>query len=223
MKDNYINVVFCVDESGSMYRSLEDVVGGFKSVVDEQKRVKEGKCTISLYTFASDVREIYLGKDVNEIEGIDYYPCGNTAMNDGIGTAIDKVGKWLSDMKEEDRPSKTLFVIMTDGEENSSTEYTLKQVQDMIKHQTEKYNWDFMYIGTDITKSEAAQSLGITRMSFSSRKNYFKNYDMLNCAISSYKCASSLADADADMDSCLTRMSSEITDEYEQELGRKID
>ena len=58
MKENYINVVFIIDESGSMYSSKEDVIGGFKKVIDEQKQIKEGKCTVSLYTFEDDVRAV---------------------------------------------------------------------------------------------------------------------------------------------------------------------
>ena len=97
-------------------------------------------------------------------------------MNDGIGVAIDRVGKWLSDMDEKDRPSKNLVIIMTDGEENNSKEYSLDRVKEMIKHQTEKYSWDFMYIGTDITTKKDANRLGVTKMSMSSRKNFMENY-----------------------------------------------
>ncbi len=221
--ENYINLVFVVDESGSMYSSVSDVVGGFKRIVDEQRQVKDGKCTISLFTFENEVKEIYLGKDVNEIEEIDYHPGGCTAMNDGIGTAIDKIGKWLSDMKEEDRPSKTLVVIMTDGFENASKEYSLAKVKEMIKHQTEKYSWDFMYVGADITTTEAAKDLGISgkRMSMSSRGNLGNSYSMLSKATTLYRCASADSAA-ATMDSYLTTASSEITSEYENELGLKI-
>ena len=87
---------------------------------------------MSLFKFNNDVNEVYLGKDVNEINEIDYTAHGCTAMNDGIGTAIDKVGKWLSDMKEEDRPSKNLIIIMTDGQENASKEYSLYALSSLM-------------------------------------------------------------------------------------------
>ena len=164
-KGNFIHLVFVIDESGSMYPSVSDVVNGFKQMIDEQKKVKEGKCSVSLYTFADSWKEVYLGKDVSEIDDIQYHPNGLTAMNDGIGVAIDRVGKWLSDMDEKDRPSKNLVIIMTDGEENNSKEYSLDRVKEMIKHQTEKYSWDFMYIGTDITTKKDANRLGVTKMS----------------------------------------------------------
>ena len=68
MKDNFIHVCFIVDKSGSMFSSTDDVIGGFKSIVEEQRQVKDGKCAISLYTFDDYVNEVYVGKDVNEIE-----------------------------------------------------------------------------------------------------------------------------------------------------------
>lgn len=220
-KANFIHLVFVIDQSGSMYSSVSDVVNGFKNLIDEQKKVKDGKCAVSLYTFADTCKEVYLGKDVNEVNGLDYRPLGCTAMNDGIGTAIDKVGKWLSDMDESERPSKNLVVIMTDGEENSSKEYSLERVKEMIKHQTEKYDWTFMYVGADITTAKDAKSLGIKKMSMSSRHNFMENYDMINCATTTYRCADTLS-ASVAMDTCLDMASDSITKKYEQEIGKKI-
>ena len=125
MKDNFIHVVFVIDESGSMTTSQSDVIGGFKRVVDEQKAVKDGTCAVSLFKFSDKVTEVYRGKDVNEVEYLDehtYAPGGMTAMNDGIGVAIDNIGKWLDGMKESEKPEKNLVVIMTDGMENASRE-----------------------------------------------------------------------------------------------------
>ena len=156
------------------------------------------------------------------MEELDYHPSGMTAMNDGIGMAIDKVGAWLRDMKEEDRPSKNLIVIMTDGEENYSKEYSLKKVQDMIKHQTDKYSWEFMYIGADVTNKKTADDLGIKTRSFTSKLNHFKNYDILNDATTKYRCASSLSTANHVFDSTLKCASVALTEEYEKEIGTKL-
>jgi uncharacterized protein YegL len=78
-----------------MYPSREDVVGGFNKTIEEQKVNKDGKVTVSLYTFNGEVKEEYLGVDINDIAKFNYSPDGMTAMNDGIGSAIDNVGKWL--------------------------------------------------------------------------------------------------------------------------------
>ena len=153
-----------------------------------------------------------------------YSPNGCTAMNDGIGTAIDKVGKWLADMPEEERPSKNLIIIMTDGEENVSKKYTLKQVQEMIKHQTEKYNWTFVYMGMDITSKDTADNLGIKTRSFSSKtyEDTYKNYSNVSASLTAYRVANDGCAVNAMMD-VLSSSLQEMTDTYEKKLNIKIE
>ena len=226
MKENFIHVCFVVDKSGSMYSSKNDVIGGFKKVIDEQKAMQSGQCSVSLFTFNGAVREDYLGRDVHEINGLDdYEPGGMTAMNDGIGTAIDRVGEWLRDMPESERPEQNLIVIMTDGEENSSHKYTLARVKEMIKHQTDKYSWRFMYIGTDITTTKDADELGIKMSAYSSRSNYSQSYDIINAATCAYRMSEkgiSSASKLANMDMSLAANADALTAATETELGMKI-
>lgn len=225
---NWINLVFCIDASGSMYQSREDVVGGYKRIIEEQKQNKDGKVTVSLYTFNSDVTEHYIGKDINEIPEFKYSCDGMTRMNDGLGTAIDNIGKWLyeRDKNGEDMPGLTLFVCITDGLENSSKEYTLKQVQDKIKEQTEKYSWQFIYEGCDITTSKAADDLGFKFKTYGSRKKFANNYDIINCATTAYrsmaKTTASLADTSALFCATLDEAATKNTADYEAEIGKKI-
>lgn len=225
----WVNLVFCIDESGSMYASKSDVVGGYQKIIDEQKAIKDGKVTVSLYTFNDEVKEHYVGKNINDIPKFEYVPNGMTKMNDGIGTAIDNVGKWLyeRDKNGEEMPSMTLFVCMTDGMENSSKEYTLKQVQDKIKEQSEVYSWKFVYQGCDITSSKAADELGFKFKSYSSRRNLSNNYDMINCAATAWRASS--VQVGATMDSVnaifcaeLDEQATKNTTEYENEIGKKI-
>ena len=228
LNSKWINLVFIIDKSGSMYPSTEDVIGGFNRIVEEQKAIKDGKVTVSLYTFNEKVTEEYLGVDINDIKKFEYAAGGSTAMNDGIGTGIYKVGQWLhkKDENGEEMPGKTLVVVMTDGMENSSKEYTLKQVQEMIKEQTDKYSWEFMYQGTDITSSKTADELGFKFKTYSSRKKFANNYSMINCAVSNYR---SEANAGATMDAAtlsfcntLNEEALKATTEYEKEIGQKI-
>lgn len=188
-KSNFIHVCFVIDESGSMSGKEEDVIGGFKKVVDEQRANSAGTCSVSYYKFADNTDEVFLGKDINEVEYIDgkYSPGGCTALFDAVGTAIDKVGKWLNDMKEEDRPEKNLIVIMTDGGENSSREYTASKVKEMVKHQEEKYSWEFIYMGSDLTNANDANSIGINTRLYATKANYGSNYDVINLVLSSYR------------------------------------
>ena len=261
-KSNFVNLVFVIDESGSMYSSQEDIIGGFNKTIDEQRAVEDGECVVSLYKFSDGVDKVFIGKSLDEIKPLTkgdnchwssfssasivvnadgttsyksetiyndvdktftYDPHGCTAMNDGIGTAIDEIGKWLSDMPEEERPSKTVFVIMTDGYENVSKQYTLSQVREMIKHQTEKYNWTFVYMGMDISTKDTADSLGINTRSFSSKSSHdtFMNYKNISDSVSVYRCAD-VCCADAMFTSNLTTSLDEMTKTYESATGIKI-
>lgn len=221
MLNNFIHVCFIIDESGSMSRSVDDVIGGFETVLNEQKQINDGKCSISLFTFNSTVKQVYLGKDVNELQTIEYHPNGLTAMNDGIGSAIDAVGEWLAAMDESERPSKNLIVIMTDGMENFSHNYTFDKVKEMIKHQEEKYNWSFVYMGTDLTNIKDAQNLGIKMSSVSTRGDLLNNYSVVNEATKKYRSAKSVTEACATMD-WLELETSKISTEYEKKTGIKL-
>lgn len=226
MRNDYIHITMVIDKSGSMYQSRQDVVGGVQKIIDEQKSNKNGKCTISLYTFNDKVNEVFVGKDVNDVEDFKYSPDGMTAMNDGLGVAIDNTGKWLAAMNEEDRPGKVMVAVFTDGMENYSREYTLKQVQDKIKEQTEKYSWEFVYLGTDITTTKAADDLGFKFKTYSSRKKLGKNYDIINTVTSCYR---SMAATGAAMDSlnetfslAMDAETTKNTADFEKEIGKKL-
>lgn len=194
MKDGLVHLCFVIDESGSMYNSVNDVIGGFKELIEKQKADTEGQCIVSIYRFSGNVNNDYIGRDVHEIQELDYHPMGSTALFDAIGTAIDEIGIWLRDMKEEDRPSKNIIVIMTDGEENSSFRYTTSQVKEMIEHQTNKYAWDFIYLGTELSDFDDAESLGIQTRSLSGRENVYRNYNHISSYVTSLKCSNSALD-----------------------------
>ena len=216
MKSNLLHICFVLDESGSMYNSVDDVIGGFQKLIDEQKGEKNGECIISLYRFSNTVKKDYIGKPVNEVPKLYYSPGGCTAMNDGVGTAIDEIGKWLSDMNESERPSKNIIVIMTDGQENASKEYDFDVVKGKIKHQEEKYSWTFVYMGTNLQDLKDANRLGIKMRSVSGSRNIAANYSHIDTyakALRSSTNAASVAAADA----FLTRQLCEDTTRYQVE------
>lgn len=216
MKSNLLHICFVLDESGSMYNSVDDVIGGFQKLIDEQKGEKNGECIISLYRFSDTVKKDYIGKPVDEVSKLIYSPGGCTAMNDGVGTAIDEIGKWLSDMDESERPSKNMIVIMTDGQENASKEYDFDAVKGKIKHQEEKYSWTFVYMGTNLQDLKDANRLGIKMRSVSGSRNIAANYSHIDAyakALRSSTNAASVAAADA----FLTRQLCEDTTRYQVE------
>ena len=113
---------------------------------------------------------------------------------------------------------------MTDGEENSSHKYTLAKVKEMIQHQTDKYSWRFMYIGTDITTTKDADDLGIRLSAYSSRSNYGQSYDIINSATCAYRMSKGISTASklANMDCSLAADADAVTAATETELGVKI-
>ena len=225
MKSNFIHVCFIIDESSSMYTSVGDVTEGFRKIIDEQKANTKGECAISIFRFATTVYPAdFIMKDVREVENeLVYRPSGCTAMYDGIGTAIDEIGKVLNDMPENQRPEKNLIVIMTDGEENSSHEYQPSKIREMIKHQEDKYNWTFLYIGTDISNTNDADRIGIGRKFATTRNKMSKSYDTINSVVGCYRMTSGdAAFKAATMDSFLSAEITANNAEYKADTGIDI-
>ena len=220
VNSKWLNVVFCIDESGSMFFSSDDVVGGFMSTIDEQRKIEDGKVTVSLFTFNNTVKEIYLMKDISEINTFSYNPRGTTSMNDGICTSIIKVGERLHEMDErgDEMPSSTMFVIMTDGEENSSVNYNLSDTKRMIKEQTDKYSWTFVFQGVDISDTNYADVMGIKAKTISKKSELYKNYSIINTSMTEYRAAvnrgESITDATLKLNQTLVSESDKNTEEY---------
>ena len=225
MKSNFIHVCFIIDESSSMWTSAMDVKRGFAKIIEEQKANKEGTCAISIFRFSTTPKEAdFIMKDINEIEeNIKYNPSGCTAMYDGIGVAIDEIGERLAAMPEEERPEKNLIVIMTDGEENSSQVYQPSRVHEMIKHQEDKYNWTFLYIGTDITNTNDADRVGIGRKLATTRNKMYKGYDTISSMTSCYRATKgTAANRYAVMDMYLDKAVTASNAEYKSDTGIDI-
>ena len=216
MKSNLLHICFVLDESGSMYNSIDDVTEGFQKLIDEQRKEKNGECIISLYRFSNTVKKDYIGKPVDEVPRLTYSPWGCTAMNDGVGTAIDEIGKWLSDMDESERPSKNMIVIMTDGKENASKEYDFDVVKKKIKHQEEKYSWTFVYMGTNLQDLKDANRLGIKMRSVSDSRNIAANYSHIDTYAKALRSSTNTASVAA-ADALLTRQLCEDTTRYQVE------
>ncbi len=164
MRENLTELVFILDRSGSMSGLESDTIGGFNSMLKKQKK-EEGEAVVSTVLF-DDVSEVIHDRkpiaDVKKLTEKRYYVRGCTALLDAVGSAIDHIGNVQKYAREEDRPSKTLFVITTDGLENASKRYTFKKVKKMIERQKEKYNWEFLFLGANIDAIEVAGHMGIS-------------------------------------------------------------
>lgn len=225
MKANFIHVCFVVDSSGSMTSSIDDVKGGFKRIIEEQKANTKGECAVSYFDFNSTVTEVYRGKDVKEINSeLNYTPFGMTALMDGVGIAIDTIGKWLNSMPEDEKPEQNMIVIITDGGENFSKEYSANRVREMIKHQQDKYSWNFVYLGADLNNVKDAIDLGIATRGVTTKSTLSKSYDIINSSISLYRNTSGTKDQKLDtVNAYLSNSVDTMNDDYRKATGINID
>lgn len=165
MKKNFTEIVFVLDESGSMSSLKSDTIGGFNSLIEKQKS-EDGEAVVSAVLFSTESRvlldRVPLG-EVEELTDKDYCPCGGTALLDAVGGAVKHIGNIHKYARPEDVPEHTLFVITTDGMENSSRRYSADKVKKLISRQQEKYGWEFVFLGANIDAAETAASIGISR------------------------------------------------------------
>lgn len=164
-KNNYVSLVFLLDRSGSIASCKLDLEGGFNTLIQKQKNDKVGRLDVSLYQFDNVLETVYENKDISEVSPLNIDPRGGTALLDSVCETIDLFGKKLSNKEEKDRPSKVIFIILTDGEENSSKKFSEEDVKSRIKHQEEKYNWDFLFLGANIDTWAVGDSLGLSHRS----------------------------------------------------------
>lgn len=165
MKPGLSEIVVVLDQSGSMQGIKSDVIGQFNGFLDDQKKVP-GEANFSLVLFDSEnYTERYIGEPISKVEPLTeqtYRPGASTPLLDAIGKTIIKVGQKLAAMPEPERPSKVIFVIMTDGLENASTEFKEKgKIKEMVEHQTQKYSWEFIFLGANMDAIAEGTSLGV--------------------------------------------------------------
>lgn len=162
MKD-YTHICIVLDASGSMSDIEDDTKGSFNSFIKAQKAA-EGKTVLDIYQFSGEVRRIVEHVDLASFSDdlMARYTCsGCTALNDAVCTAIDTLGQEFAAMKEEDRPENVLMVIITDGFENASRKFSSSDVKERIKHQREKYNWEFQYLAANQDAFATGSAMGI--------------------------------------------------------------
>lgn len=149
MKD-FTDITFLLDRSGSMANVYHDVLGGYATFVKKQQEAGDN-AAMTLIEFDHLYTPIYTAIPIKDISpNLAFAPDGMTALLDAIGRSIVDTGKRLASMAPENRPDKVIFIVMTDGEDNSSREYTIEKVREMVDHQKSVYNWTFVFMGANM-------------------------------------------------------------------------
>ncbi len=168
MKEKKTEVVFILDKSGSMHGLEKDTIGGFNAMLEKQKK-EEGECFISTILFSARSQSLYQHQEISTVKPLtnnDYTVGGCTALLDAIGYAIDDMKDYLKIQKDQ---RNVLFVIITDGMENASHEYTSRIIKRMVEEQQEKEGWSFSFLGANIDAIQTASDIGI-------KKEFAANY-----------------------------------------------
>ena len=159
-----INIV--LDRSGSMSSIRNDMISGFREFIQDQRKNANGReINVGLYRFDDIFEEVFAQKNLSDdrvfLNNENFVPRGGTALLDAVGKSINIVGERLAKMPENDRPERVLFFIITDGQENASKEFTRARIKEMIDQQEKKYNWRFIFLGSNIDSFAEAGSLGL--------------------------------------------------------------
>lgn len=183
MNENYLKIIFVIDESGSMQGTESDVIGGFNNFIEQQRSQPYGKITVSLYKFNTLWSRVMDDLPLNEIRPLtnnDYTPGGLTALYDTIGNAINDIEKQSTYSKSEYKADTVMMVIITDGQENASREYDSRKVKQMIQELEESENWQFIYLGTDLNNFADADALGVRYQASSNKRDLKRKFGVVS-------------------------------------------
>ena len=195
-------LVFILDRSGSMSGLEKDTIGGFNSMLEKQRK-EPGDAVVSTVLFDNEAEVIHdrvVIADVPNLTDKEYFVRGCTALLDAVGGAIHHIGNTHKYARKEDVPEKTLFIITTDGMENTSHHYTYDKVRHMIESQKERYGWEFLFLGANIDAVAEAKRFGIDE---SMAANYHcdevgtvLNYEVISEAITNVRASEAPLSAD---------------------------
>lgn len=164
MNQNLTEIIFLIDKSGSMAHLVADTIGGFNSFVKDQRECEgEAKLTTVLFS-TGEPTTLHDRLDIQEVEDItkkEYRVGGGTALLDAIGDTITHVQERIDETTEDSRPGNVVFVVTTDGEENSSVHYSKDQIKKMVDHQSSGHGWNFIFLGANMDAIKEADSIGI--------------------------------------------------------------
>ncbi|PRC44159.1 hypothetical protein C6A85_000000101655 [Mycobacterium sp. ITM-2017-0098] len=157
---NLTLIAFLLDRSGSMQSIKSDVVGGFDAFLTEQ-RAGDGDCRVTLAQFDNEYEVVYHAMPVGDVPPLVLNPRNSTALLDSMGKLITDTAAEIAALAEDDKPGSVIIAIMTDGMENSSTEWSRPAIKSLVEQQTNEFGWEFLYMGADQDAVEVGKDLGV--------------------------------------------------------------
>jgi len=192
MRKNHARIAVVLDRSGSMSVIRDDTVGGLNTFITENKKLP-GTATFSLHQFDNVYETVIDRQDLQSVKLLtseDFVPRGGTALLDAIGQTVNAVGNELAALAEADRPEKVILMIITDGYENCSKEFSRDKIFTMLKHQQEVYNWDVAYLGANQDAIAVGSTFGIGASGCMSYNATPEGAKMAFCSASNYSSTS---------------------------------
>lgn len=152
-------VIFLLDRSGSMGTRVQETLDGYNRFLAEHS---QSGCRVTTVLFDDTYEVLYDGVPAADaaLSKRQYWVRGCTALYDAIGRAIMTVGTRHARMRPKDRP-RTFLVILTDGYENASREYSSSRVRAMLDKQRDKHGWEILFFGCDVDAALSARELAL--------------------------------------------------------------
>lgn len=172
MKQDYCHFSIILDRSGSMGVCRAATMEGFDAFMNDQKAQK-GTATVSLTTFDDKIELEYAFKDIKDVPKLELNPRGGTALLDAIGVTMKNLKAKIKDMPEEEKPEQVVIVIVTDGEENSSHEFTYEKLAEKIEKRS-KSGWKFVFLGANQDAIATASKMNIAASNSMTYNTSFK-------------------------------------------------
>jgi len=164
VKKGLTELVFVLDKSGSMSGLESDTIGGYNSMLQKQRLI-EGECIVTTMLFDHGYELLHDRIDLRAVSPMteqEYQVGGSTALLDALGITISKIRSVQKNTAEEYRAEQVMFVIITDGQENSSREYSLEKIKALVERHKSQDGWEFIFLGANIDAIETAGHFGIS-------------------------------------------------------------
>jgi hypothetical protein len=152
-------IAVLLDRSGSMETIKSDTEGGFDAFMAEQRK-GGGGIRVTLAQFDTEYEVVYANRPLDQVPPLALQPRGATALYDAVGKLITDVGAELAAVPDDERPGSVVVVVLTDGHENSSKEWTHEAVHAALRRQERDYSWAFIFLGANMDAVQTGERLG---------------------------------------------------------------